>query len=130
MAGPVLTQDIAQNPVGSGPVEMVNPRRTAFGSSVTSSGGGLSAGDREVLESEGNAPVAKDRAVSGVGQSDDGVDEIHRLEREISKLENEILHQAGDFPPMPGGRIMSYEDCIRGLKAEADQVHQMREGLK
>ncbi|WP_066016203.1 hypothetical protein [Endozoicomonas atrinae] len=130
MAGPVLTQNIVQYPVGSGPVELVNPRGTVFGSSVTSSGGGLSAGDREVLESDCNAPVAKDRAVSGVGQSDDGVDEIHRLEREISELENEILQQAGDLSPMSGGRIMSYEDCIRGLTAEIDQVHQTREALK
>ena len=130
MAGPVLTQNIAQYPVGSGPVEMVDPRGTAFGSSVTSSGGGLSAGDREVLESEGNTPVAKDRAVSGVSQSDDGVDEIHRLEREISELENEILQQAGGFSQMSGGRIMSYEDCIRGLTVEIDQVHQTREALK
>ena len=130
MAGPVLTQNIAQYPVGSGPVELVDSQGMAFRRGVTSSDGGSSAEDREVLESESNAPVAKDRAVSGVGQSDDGVDEIHRLEREISELENEILQQAGDFPPMPGRRIMSYEDCIRGLKAEADQVYQTREALK
>ncbi len=133
MAGAVLAQNIVQYPgVGSGPVN-VDSRGRVFGSSVESTGEGLSAEDREALQFDGNAPVARDREVSEVGQSGNGLNEraeVDCLKKEIDELEKEIMQQAGAFSPMSAEKVMEYEDCIRGLKDEIHPFHQNREDLK
>ncbi|KEI70120.1 hypothetical protein [Endozoicomonas elysicola] len=132
MAGAVLGQNIVQYPdLGSGPLN-VDSRGKAFGSSVESLDDGLPAGDREVLQFDGNAPTEKDRVVSEVVQNGDGSNEraeIDCLKKEIDELEKEIMQQSGEFSPISDEKIRDYEGCIRGFKGEIDNVHKQREQL-